>query len=143
MDAQMTLADTAGLVALIQSLVRLEVDGERPNVPIATEVVDENRFLAARDGLSARLIDPIGPRLVPVREIVPPLLAACRQHAAALGCSCELDQVRRLAAANGALRQREWAIDASDLATIAPKLAGRFLQPRQIGSHPTLEERTD
>ena len=46
-------------------------------------------------------------------------------------------------AANGALRQSLWAIDASDLTMIAPQLADRILQPQEIAVNLTVEERTD
>ena len=62
--------------------------------------------MAARDGMDAQLIDPEARRLVPVREILDSLLADCRPHALALGCAEALDRVPRLAAANGADRQR-------------------------------------
>jgi carboxylate-amine ligase len=57
MDAQSTLGATAALVALVQSLVRLElVDGHADAALVhAPEVLDENRFLAARDGVDADL----------------------------------------------------------------------------------------
>jgi glutamate---cysteine ligase / carboxylate-amine ligase len=87
MDAQSTVAESAALIALVQSLARLQLTAELPDVEIAPEVLAENRFLAARDGLEARLIDPVKRRLVPVRELVQQLLARCRPHAAALGCS--------------------------------------------------------
>ena len=49
MDAQTTLADTAALAALVQSLVRLEVEEGASTYDdgIPAEVLAENRFLAA------------------------------------------------------------------------------------------------
>jgi carboxylate-amine ligase len=66
MDAQSRLRDTAALAALVQCLVRLEaMDGfAEPELMAATEVLDENRFLAVRDGIGADLIDPVGGRRV-------------------------------------------------------------------------------
>jgi carboxylate-amine ligase len=109
MDAQSNMADTAALVALVQSLARLELEGESIDTGIGAEVLEENRFLAARDGLDARLIDQTNQRLVPARPVLEALLAKCRPHADALGCPVELEEVRRLMAANGADRQRVWA----------------------------------
>lgn len=109
MDSQSAVADSAALVALVQSLARSELEGEPTQFAIAPEVLAENRFLAARDGLDARLIDSVKRQLVPVREVIAELVERCRPHAAALGCSGELDRIRRLAAANGADRQRLWA----------------------------------
>jgi glutamate---cysteine ligase / carboxylate-amine ligase len=110
MDAQSTVADSAALIALVQSLARLELESESPESEIGAEVLAENRFLAARDGLQVRLIDPIESRLVPAGALLDAMLARCRAHARALGCSFELDQVRRLAAGNGSDRQRARAL---------------------------------
>jgi gamma-glutamyl:cysteine ligase YbdK (ATP-grasp superfamily) len=68
MDAQSTVRQVGPLVALVQSLARLELEGGAPPLTPAPEVLAENRFLAARDGMNAQLIDPIARRLVPVRE---------------------------------------------------------------------------
>ena len=96
MDAQSTLGEAAALVALVQSLARLELEGEPVDCRTSPEVLAENRFLAARDGVYARLIDPTIQRLVPVGEIVERLVEACRPHAAALGCAAALEDVPRL-----------------------------------------------
>ena len=106
MDAQSRVRDVTPLVALIQSLARLELEGEPASLVPSAEVLAENRFLAARDGMDARLIDPAARCLVPVREMLDSLLAECRPHALALGCAGALDRVQPLAAANGAARQR-------------------------------------
>ena len=81
MDAQSRIRDVAPLVALIQSLACLELEGEPSSVVPSAEVLAENRFLAARDGMDARLIDPEAGCLIPVREILDSLLADCRPHA--------------------------------------------------------------
>ena len=112
MDAQSTLTDTAALIALVQSLARLVLEGEAIGEDVGPEVLAENRFLAARDGLQARLIDPGKGALTPIRALIEELLTRCHPHAAALGCSSELDRVQQLADANGAVRQREWAEEA-------------------------------
>jgi glutamate---cysteine ligase / carboxylate-amine ligase len=112
MDAQSTLADSAPLIALVQSLARLILEGGYRETPLDEEVLAENRFLAARDGCEALLIDPYQRRLVPAIGLIDDLVARCRPHAAALGCAAELDQVTRLARANGADRQRALAAEA-------------------------------
>jgi glutamate---cysteine ligase / carboxylate-amine ligase len=127
MDAQSTVREVAPLVALVQSLARLELEGEAPSAVPGPEVLAENRFLAARDGMHARLIDPTGRSLVPVRETLEALLADCRPHAAALGCAQALDRVPWLAAAGGADRQRALAAGPRGLADLVARLAGRFL----------------
>jgi glutamate---cysteine ligase / carboxylate-amine ligase len=124
MDAQITVADTAALIALVQSLARLELEGGSVDSGVGPEVLAENRFLAARDGLEARLIDPEKRVLVPVRTLLDALLATCRAHTDAVG-SVELDRVTRLTAANGAERQRLWAHE-DGLVELVSKLTQRF-----------------
>ena len=129
MDAQSTLADVPPLVALIQSLSRLELEGDPPQPAPNAEVLAENRFLAARDGMDARLIEPATGRLVPVRAMLDTMLAECRPHALALGCASELEQVRLLAASNGAHRQRTFTAANDGPAHLLPNLADLFLTP--------------
>lgn len=111
MDAQSTLSSTAALVALVQSLVRLElVDGHADAALVhAPEVLDENRFLAARDGVEAELVDPVRGRAVPVLEIAAELMHACGPHAATLGCTAQLDLLAELLDDPGPARQRTLA----------------------------------
>jgi carboxylate-amine ligase len=111
MDAQSTLAGTAGLVALVQSLVRLElVDGHAdPALVHAPEVLDENRFLAARDGVDAELVDPVRGRAVSLIDIVAGLMISCAPHARQLGCADELKLVADLLVEGGPARQRRLA----------------------------------
>ena len=60
MDAQTRVADTAAIAALVQCLVRLEaLEGQAGHALVSSpEVLEENRFIAARDGMAAQLIDP-------------------------------------------------------------------------------------
>jgi carboxylate-amine ligase len=118
MDSQITVADTAAIAALVQCLVRL--DDEPLDVP--DEVVSENRFLAARDGMEARLVEPAMWSRRPVRERLAELVEACGPVARELGCAAELADVERLAAAPGAARQREVGLDG-----IVEALAERFV----------------
>jgi len=111
MDAQSTLGTTAALVALVQSLVRLElVDGHADSALVhAPEVLDENRFLAARDGVDAELVDPVRGRAVAVRGMAIELMSACAPHASALGCARELQLLGDLLDDPGPARQRHLA----------------------------------
>jgi len=108
MDAQTRASDNAALAALVQSLVRLEATEGYvgPAVADRPEVLDENRFLATRDGIRADFIDPERDGRRPAREILDELLAACAPHAAELGCEAELAAVAGLAAEPGDHRQR-------------------------------------
>jgi carboxylate-amine ligase len=124
MDVQSTVADTAALIALVQSLARLALEGDMTGEDVGPEVLAENRFLAARDGLDARLIDPAKRQLVPLRVLLDELLAKSRPYAGA-GASVELGRIQRLATANGAVRQRTWAGE-NGLAALMSTLTERF-----------------
>jgi carboxylate-amine ligase len=107
MDAQTTLADVAGLAALVQSLARLELARpEDPDErPAPVELVQENRFLAARDGMRALLIDAATGERVPALAQLEQTVAACGPHASRLGCERELAALRARRGAGGATRQ--------------------------------------
>jgi carboxylate-amine ligase len=125
MDAQTRVEDTAALAALVQSLVRLEAERPEPlrSAAAAPEIVAENRFVAARDGMRASLIDP--PARVRVRERLDTLVEECGPVAQALGCAGELARVAALADAPGAERQREIGID-----RVVETLSEQFLEGR-------------
>lgn len=107
-DAQATVADTAAIVAVIQSLARMELGREATAIgaPDLPEVLDENRFLAARDGMAAELIDVRAERRLPAASLLGDLLEACASYGRELGCERELADAGRLCAATGAERQR-------------------------------------
>ena len=128
MDAQSRLAETATLVALVQSVARLELEeGYVSEQACASEeVLAENRFLAARDGVDARLIDPAVESLRPVAEILIELLDSARPHAAALGCLAELERTAALAVAPGAARQRHHPSGEDRLERLVASLARAF-----------------
>lgn len=128
MDAQTRCGDTAALVALVAALVKLEAEeGYATETAIASqEVIAENRFLAARDGVDAELIDPDLEVRVPLARLVPDLLDACRPHAEDLGCDAELSGVVDLLADPPAKRQIDTARDAPSLGRLVERLADRF-----------------
>jgi glutamate---cysteine ligase / carboxylate-amine ligase len=110
-DAQTTVAETAALAALVQCVARLEIEeGYASEVLVEMhEALTENRFIAARDGMEARLIDPVLERRVPARQQAADLFEACRPHARDLGCEAELEGVAALAERTGAERQLDFA----------------------------------
>jgi carboxylate-amine ligase len=128
MDAQTSLDQTAALVALVQCLVRLEVTEGYASARFlqAQEILDENRFRAARDGVGATLIDPDREARVPVGDILEPMLEACQPHAEALGCAGELALVPRLLEAPGAERQRHLAGPDDDQRRLVRAVADSF-----------------
>ena len=111
MDVPTEVEHTASLVALVHCLMHLEVEqGWAPDAVVgAPEVLPENRFLAARDGMHAQLIEPVSGTRVPAREQLEAAVAPCRVHAQQLGCIDELEAVAELARKSGADRQREVA----------------------------------
>jgi len=129
MDAQTRIEDTAALVALVQSVARLELEEGYVSGTIvgAEEVLAENRFIAARDGMQAQLIDTTRETLRPVGELLADLLAAAAPHAEELGCADALEDVRRLAADPGAERQRHAEAERGDLSETVAALADQFL----------------
>jgi carboxylate-amine ligase len=129
-DTQATVLDVAPLVAFVQSLARLELEGDPPPARASPEVHAENRFLAARDGLDAQFVDQATRALVPARALVEELVARCAPHARKLGCAAELELVENLIAANGADRQRSWVRGDPDLRAVVATLADRFFSPR-------------
>jgi carboxylate-amine ligase len=142
MDAQTSLRDVAALVAFVPAVARLEaVERYAPEALLdATEVLDENRFLAARDGVDARLIDPVAGERVPVRALVARLVAAARPHAAELGGERTLDLVDELVASPPARRQRTRALGPAGLAGVVGSACAAFArggapgQPAGVGS---------
>jgi carboxylate-amine ligase len=107
MDAQSRAADVGALAAFVQCLVRLHAD-EGGDGATDAEVLDENRFLAARHGMDAPFIDGRrGSR--PASDVLAERLEACRPYAAALGCPSELAHIAALARDPGHVRQRHLA----------------------------------
>jgi carboxylate-amine ligase len=135
MDAQTRVRDTGAIAALVQCLVRLEAtdgfgDGSWRRAP---EALDENRFLAARDGMDAHFVDPARDRLVPALGRLALVIDACWPHAVALGCERELGTVAGLAGDWGAARQRAIAGDPGGLAGLVAALRSDFSPPRPAG----------
>jgi glutamate---cysteine ligase / carboxylate-amine ligase len=129
MDAQTRVEDSAVLAALVQCLVRLEAErpGRVPTAADAPEVVAENRFIAARDGMRAALIDPGAWGRRPVGDVLAGLLDECAPVARALGCLGELSRVPALAESTGAARQRAMADRVPDLEAVVEALSDEFL----------------
>ncbi len=107
LDAQASLEDTAGLVALTHCLARHAVEA-RPEPDPPAEVLDEGVFRAARFGVDARLPDAEG-RLRRVDELLNEALELARRHAPDLNCSDQLDVLPELLErGGGAGRQRAY-----------------------------------
>ena len=127
MDAQTSLDHTHGLAALVQTIAHLELEQgyHSEHLIQAVEILDENRFLAARDGMDAILIDPVAERRVPARELLDQLLDAGREHAQELGCEDALEVVAELSRETGAVHQRKVA-RVRPLLGLVETLSGEF-----------------
>jgi carboxylate-amine ligase len=122
MDAQTRVEDTAAIAALVQCLVRLEA----PEVHEPPEVLSENRFVAARDGMAAELMAPPEWRRRTVGQVLEEVLKACEPVAVELDCVPELAYVATLAASPGAARQRELAARVGSLSGLVEALSDDF-----------------
>jgi carboxylate-amine ligase len=104
LDAQSSLEDLAGLIALVHCLAVHEATS-RPHRGPSPEVLRELSFRAARDGLDAQLLHHGDLR--PARELACHAIALAGCYASDLGCWEELMLVHRLLErGNGAQRQR-------------------------------------
>jgi carboxylate-amine ligase len=110
MDSQTHVEHTVALTALVVSLVKLlteTVARDAASDGPPDEIIDENRWLAARHGLAAQLYDQGSGRLRTVSELTEELLVAVAPHAEELGCERELEGIRDiLGAGNGGQRQQ-------------------------------------
>jgi glutamate---cysteine ligase / carboxylate-amine ligase len=110
MDAQTRVEHTLGLAALVQAMVRELAEGFTAGdaLPRATdEVLDANRWLAARHGLDGELVDLPGTDRVATRELARRALDRLEPHARDLGSAAELEAVGDLIErGNGAHRQQ-------------------------------------
>jgi carboxylate-amine ligase len=111
-DAQTTIAEAGAITAFAQCLVAWLVErhdnGEKLFVA-PTWRIAENRWLAVRDGLDARLADLETGEIATARERLADLVRTLEPTASTLGCRQELARVPGLLAENGAERQRRVA----------------------------------
>jgi carboxylate-amine ligase len=109
-DSQTRVEHTMGLAALIQAMVRELSEHFEAGSPLADypwEMLDENKWLAARHGLEGELIDLPTRERIPTRELTRRLLDRLVDHARDLGADGHFDAVEDiLARGNGAHRQR-------------------------------------
>jgi glutamate---cysteine ligase / carboxylate-amine ligase len=128
-DAQTHASSVAAIAALIQALVAVigsAFECGELSTPSPDLVLEENRWRAARDGLEARLIDPLDDTERPATEAILALLDRCSPAADALGCVEELDLVEQiLFHGNGADEQRRIYDETGDPLAVARWLAER------------------
>ncbi|MBA2566707.1 MAG: carboxylate-amine ligase [Thermoleophilaceae bacterium] len=109
LDAQTRVEHSVGLAALIQALVKelsdhFDAGTELSRYPY--EMLDENKWLAARHGLDGELVDLPKDERVETKRLARRVVDRMREHAKDLGSTDELDQVEDLLRrGNGATRQ--------------------------------------
>jgi carboxylate-amine ligase len=109
MDAQTRVEHTLALAALIQAMVKELAEHYEAGKQLARypyEMLDENKWLAARHGMEGELVDLPERRLVPAKELAQRLYDRLREHAEDLGSAAELEGIGDiLHHGNGAHRQ--------------------------------------
>ncbi len=109
MDSQTRVEHTVALAALVQAMVKElaeHYDEGKQLSPYPWEMLDENKWLAARHGLDGELVDLPASERVATRELARRLVGRLRPHAQDLGCGDALDGIEDLLArGNGAARQ--------------------------------------
>ena len=109
MDSQTRVEQTLALAALVQAMVKelsehYDSGEELSRYPY--EMLDENKWLAARHGLDAQLVDLPKQERVPVPELTRRVMERLRPHAEELGSRDDFDCLEEiLERGNGASRQ--------------------------------------
>jgi glutamate---cysteine ligase / carboxylate-amine ligase len=109
MDSQTRVEHTLGLTALIQALVRElgeHFDAGKKLSDYPYEMLDENKFIAARHGLDGELVDLPDATRVPTKQLARRVLDRAREHAEDLGSLEDLECIDDLLDnGNGGARQ--------------------------------------
>jgi carboxylate-amine ligase len=108
-DSQTRVEHTLALAALVQAMVKelaehFDAGGEL--APYPWQMLDENKWLAARHGLDGELVDLPSSERVAAKTLARRLLERLREHAQDLGSANELEGIGDLITrGNGAARQ--------------------------------------
>lgn len=108
-DSQTRIDHTLALTALIQAMVKElceHFDAGRQLSAYPWQMLDENKWLAARHGLEGELVDLPSAERVTSKALARRLVDRLREHAQELGSDAELEGIEDLMArGNGAQRQ--------------------------------------
>jgi glutamate---cysteine ligase / carboxylate-amine ligase len=109
MDSQTHIEHAVGLAALVQAMVKElaeHFDAGQPLSEYPWQMLDENRWLAARHGLEGEIVDLPSSDRVATRTLAWRILDRMREHCQDLGSEAELNAVEDLLVrGNGASRQ--------------------------------------
>jgi carboxylate-amine ligase len=109
MDSQTHIEHSLGLAALVQAMVKelaehFDAGKQLSNYP--HEMLDENKWLAARHGLEGELVDLPSSERVTTRALARRVIDRMREHCQELGSESDLEAVDDLLSrGNGAARQ--------------------------------------
>ena len=96
MDSQTRVEHTLGLAALVQAMARELADHYDSGEPLSRypfEMLDENKWLAARHGLEGELVDLPSSDRIPTRALARRLIDRMRDHCRDLGSFDDLEAV--------------------------------------------------
>jgi carboxylate-amine ligase len=109
LDAQTRVEHTVGLAALIQAMVKELAEHFDAGLELSRypyEMLDENKWLAARHGLDGELVDLPRDERVETKRLTRRVLDRMREHAEDLGSTDQIELVEDLLKrGNGAARQ--------------------------------------
>jgi glutamate---cysteine ligase / carboxylate-amine ligase len=109
MDQQTRIEHTLGLAALVQAMVKElceHFDAGKKLSRFPHQMLDENKWIAARSGLDGELVDLPHTRRVATKQLARRILDRMREHSQDLGSEAELAGVEDLLErGNGASRQ--------------------------------------
>jgi glutamate---cysteine ligase / carboxylate-amine ligase len=109
MDSQTHIEHAVGLTALVQAMVKElaeHFDEGKQLSEYPWEMLDENKWLAARHGLEGEIVDLPSSDRVATRTLAQRILDRMREHCQDLGSEAELEAVEDLLTrGNGASRQ--------------------------------------
>jgi carboxylate-amine ligase len=109
MDSQTRVEHTVALAALVQAMVKELCEHFESGETLSRypyEMLDENKFLAARHGLEGELVDLPSRDRVRTKDLARRLLERLREHAEELGSAAALEAVEDLVEhGNGGARQ--------------------------------------
>jgi carboxylate-amine ligase len=111
-DGQTRIEHTLGLAALIQAMVKELAEHFDAGEALSTypwQMLDENKWLAARDGLRGDLVDLPSSERVPAKALARRLVDRLRGHAEDLGSARSLDAIDDLLA-NGSGAERQLVV---------------------------------
>jgi glutamate---cysteine ligase / carboxylate-amine ligase len=133
-DAVTRLEDAVALSAFVQSLVKLlseQYEAGRELPAYHPTLTTENKWLAARHGLEARVVDLATRRRhpIPVVRLIRRKLRTLEPHARDLGCERELDGIHEiLARGNSADRQLRVFNANQDVVEVTREIAAATLE---------------